>query len=640
MRDLFHIALGCILFPLFFVINSQVQADNIDSLKQAIVSYQKQGDNDNMATTWLTLSKAYYKAYEDSLALVAADSSIAVFTRAGNTKKLAVAIHTKASHLSDFGDNKASVTLYLEAIEAAKKVNFDTLLTYSLNNLGLVYKDIGQYKEALEALYAALELKEKIGMPDKSIASTLLNLGLVLDNLGKSEDAIKYYQRSYDLKEKLGDKLGMARILANMAVIYKNDGKHEKAVEWIGKSNDILAENPDDNLSYVNYTNLGNLSKKFGDNEAALKYLNLALQIAQKINDANKIGDANLNIGGYYQDVGDFKKSVGYLEKALEITEFTKSLEQMRDIHLMLSQAYSEIGETKKAYENLSLSNQFRDSIYKMEEIKAIEELKTQYETEKKEKELAQKEVQLSKEQLKVKNRNNWLTIFGSGILLILISGAFVVRQQQLKQEKLRQKADLDLQNERLRISRDLHDHIGAELTLISSSLDKKAYQAKNEEEKKEMEGISDYARGAMSQLRETIWAIHGETVKLEDFAIKLREYGNKITETKDIDFRVDAKGEDIVLGPAKTINLYRICQEAINNAVKYSGCSEILVSIQNNQQGLAINITDNGYGFDEKTTKSGYGLQNMKQRAEELSGNFELTSSKEKGTSIKVTIT
>lgn len=632
-------AIAFVLF-LFFALNTSAQTEIVDSLKTEIENYRKQGDLEKQGINWINLSKAYYKAYEDSLAIAAVDSAIKVFTKQNNTKKLAYALHTKAGHISDFGDNETGVGLYLQAIEKAKEVKYDTLLSYSLNNLGLVYKDLGKYKEAVEVLYEALELKERIGMPEKSIASALLNLGHVLDNLGKSEDAIKYYQRSYELRKKLGDKLGMARVLANIAVIYKNQEKYDKAAELIGQSNAILAENPDDALSYVNYTNLGNLSKKFGDNAAALKNLNLALASAQKMNDANKIGDANLNMGGYYQDLGDYKKSVGPLEKALEITDFTKSFEQLRDIHLMLSQAYGQLNETKKAYDNLQLSNQYRDSIYKMEEIRAIEELKTQYETEKKEKELAQTEAQLSKEQLKVRKRNNWLTIFGSGILLILVSGGFFVRQQRLKQEKLRQKADLDLQNERLRISRDLHDHIGAELTLISSSLDKKAFQSQNEEEKKEMEGIGDYARGAMSQLRETIWAIHGETVKLEDFAIRLREYGNKMTEAKDIKFKVDVSGEDVVLGPAKTINLYRICQEAINNAIKYSGCDEISVSLRNGGQGkLTLGVFDNGNGFDVSTAKKGYGLQNMKQRAEELGGSFTIESEKEKGTGIIVRV-
>lgn len=624
---------------LVFALNGNGQTEVFDSLKTEIENYRKQGNLEKQGITWVNLSKAYYRTYEDSMAILAVDSAISVFAKQKNTKKLAYAIHTKAGHISDFGDNETGVELYLLAIEKAREVKFDTLLSYSLNNLGLVYKELGKYKEAVEVLYESLELKERIGMPDKSIASAFLNLGHVLDNLGKTEDAIKYYQRSYELREKLGDKLGMARVLANMAVIYKNQENYDKAAELIGQSNAILADNPDDALSYVNYTNLGNLSKKFGDNAAALKNLNMALATAQKMNDANKIGDANLNIGGYYQDVGDYKKSVGPLEKALEITDFTKSLEQMRDIHLMLSQAYSKLNNSDKAYFNLQLSNQYRDSVYKMEEIKAIEEMKTQYETEKKEKELAQTEAQLSKEQLKVRKRNNWLTIFGSGILLILVSGGFVVRQQRLKQEKLRQKADLDLQNERLRISRDLHDHIGAELTLISSSLDKKAYQSKSEQEKQEMEGISDYARGAMSQLRETIWAIHGETVKLEDFAIKLREYGNKMAESKGVKFQVDVQGEEVILGPSKTINLYRISQEAINNAIKYSGCERVSVNINNHQGQLTLTISDDGSGFDISTAKTGYGLQNMKQRAEELGGSFEISSGKEKGTIITVDI-
>lgn len=632
-------ASGFMFLVLFTVLSAAINAATEDSLKLEVERYKKEKDDERLGKTWISLGKLYYQDYRDTLAIASVDSAIEAFKRGNSLRNLAIAYNTKGNYVSDIGNNEEALIIYAQAEKVSREIKNDTILCYVLNNTGLVYKDIGKFKEGLEMLYETLEVKEKVGMPDKSIASTLLNIGLLLDNIGKSEDAIKYYDRAYDLKEKIGDKLGMARILANIAVIRKNELKYDEAVDLIERSNAILNENPADDLYYVNYTNLGNLKKKLGDNEAALDYLQKALGMAQKMKNANLIGDANLNIGGYYQDMGDFRKSVSYLGKSLEITEFTKSLEQMRDINLMLSQAYGELDDPKKAYAHLQQSNQYRDSIYKMEEIKAIEELKTQYETERKEKELAQKDAQLSKEQLKVKARTNVMTILGSLVLLLAITGGFFFRQQRLKQEKIKQKADLDLQNERLRISRDLHDHIGAELTMISSSLDKKAYQAENDGEKKEMEEISDYARSAMGQLRETIWAIHGSAISLEDFAAKIREYGNKIAETKSIGLNVVTSGENVQLGPAKTINLYRICQEAINNAVKYSECTEIAVKVGSSNKKLEVEISDNGKGFDVASTKSGYGLQNMKQRAEELGGSFELSSSNDRGAEIKVDV-
>ena len=82
-------------------------------------------------------------------------------------------------------------------------------------------------------------------------------------------------------------------------------------------------------------------------------------------------------------------------------------------------------------------------------------------------------------------------------------------------------------------------------------------------------------------------------------------------------------------------LNLYRITQEAIQNAVKHSGATEINILFGNHNNQLILSIADNGYGFDIKTIEEGNGLGSMKKRCNDSNGNLLIESS-EKGTLVK----
>jgi signal transduction histidine kinase len=87
----------------------------------------------------------------------------------------------------------------------------------------------------------------------------------------------------------------------------------------------------------------------------------------------------------------------------------------------------------------------------------------------------------------------------------------------------------------------------------------------------------------------------------------------------------------------ANGIQLYRVLQEAIQNAIKYAEASEIQVSILQEKGRLTLQITDNGKGFDESKITPGNGLFNMRKRAQELGGKLTINSEVGSGTSVSL---
>ena len=97
----------------------------------------------------------------------------------------------------------------------------------------------------------------------------------------------------------------------------------------------------------------------------------------------------------------------------------------------------------------------------------------------------------------------------------------------------------------------------------------------------------------------------------------------------------------ELAITPDFRRNFFYTLQEAIHNAVKHGACSEITCGFKFNRQQMEITITDNGKGFDlSKGGTYGNGLLNMKKRAEDMGGTFEIQSSPGQGTRVLFTVT
>jgi signal transduction histidine kinase len=187
---------------------------------------------------------------------------------------------------------------------------------------------------------------------------------------------------------------------------------------------------------------------------------------------------------------------------------------------------------------------------------------------------------------------------------------------------------------ERERISRDLHDHLGAYAAAIKSNI----VQAE-----KEMKSIAPFqqlkenAEEMVNALRETIWTLEHEHISITNISDRLKNSVNRISNNYP-DFHIEIK-EDIVkdhiLSPTESIQLVRIIQEGLTNALKHSEGTNITIHIQSSDT-IRISITDNGKGIVGETTNQQYGIRNMKERAKEAGFMLEILSN-ETGTVIEI---
>ena len=232
--------------------------------------------------------------------------------------------------------------------------------------------------------------------------------------------------------------------------------------------------------------------------------------------------------------------------------------------------------------------------------------------------------------------RNPWVySPIAAGLLLLVV--LFVRRREQRKLELAMRKAELDrtLSAERERLSRDLHDRLGAYAAAIKSNITQ--LERSDHLVQAPLDRLKSNAEEMVTALRETIWALQQDQVPVTAIGDRLKSYVNRIAPNfPDVRIQVrDLLKHEPTLTPGAAIHLMGIIQEALTNALRHSGCSlvEILFT---GDKGFVITIHDNGSGFTPDADRTGYGLQNMRQRALE-SGFLLDISGKDGGTMVTV---
>lgn len=199
-----------------------------------------------------------------------------------------------------------------------------------------------------------------------------------------------------------------------------------------------------------------------------------------------------------------------------------------------------------------------------------------------------------------------------------------------------------EVQKEKERLSRDLHDNLGAQITWLSNNISQveTARQQQQPLEQK-MNRLKEGAGELMQTLRETIWILNKDQVSAIDFFDKLVNHASKYMEGyPSMQLQTEENiSAGIELHSGQALQLFRICQEAVTNTCKHAQAGILSLKASSAHNLFSITISDNGKGFDLDDENPGhYGLQNMQQRAKESSLALQVESGPGKGTSITIT--
>ncbi|QEI42976.1 Regulatory protein AfsR [Dolichospermum sp. UHCC 0315A] len=186
----------------------------------------------------------------------------------------------------------------------------------SLNNIGEVYKDLGEKQKALKYFNEARLLYIAEG-DKKGQASVLNNIGEVYSALGKKQDALKYYKEALHLSRAEGDKKREATSLNNIGRIYSALEKKQDALYYYKLALLLRRAESDKKGEAISLNNIGGIYSALREKEEALKYYKQALPLRRA--EGDKKGEANTlnNIGGVYSALGEKQKALESYNEAL-----------------------------------------------------------------------------------------------------------------------------------------------------------------------------------------------------------------------------------------------------------------------------------------------------------------------------------
>jgi signal transduction histidine kinase len=204
------------------------------------------------------------------------------------------------------------------------------------------------------------------------------------------------------------------------------------------------------------------------------------------------------------------------------------------------------------------------------------------------------------------------------------------------------------LERERTRISQDMHDSIGSNLTrivvlseLLNDDLSKESSKSMVSLLSKKVLAVGEMAREIIDTMNEIIWSINPIYDNLENLVNYMTKLANEILDEKKINSKlnISEKIPNVSITPEFRRNLYLIFKEALNNIIKHSEANEVEINILVEANNFIFSIEDNGVGFTENFKNSSMklhmGIENMKKRASLLDGELKIEAIPGSGTRI-----
>ncbi|WP_128548271.1 tetratricopeptide repeat-containing sensor histidine kinase [Larkinella soli] len=583
---------------------------------------------------------------------------------------------------------------YRRAYERSKQTGFTKgyfesirLMVYQLNNMGR-HTEAG--KIAREALTLARQdtSKRHLGLSYFALANTALYSGRLVE-------AVPYYQQAAHFMRLSGKLKNVAVINQNLGYIYEQQEMYEQAVAHYRKALAFDLTDPNDRRSVaIDYFSIANVLSKQDRSRESQQYYLKAKQWIDPQNDLDFAVNLYNNIAYQYSEEARYDSALYYQREALRIS---RRLENPRhELHLLMAMAQThnrmkEFGrarslldqsyaiarknnvgraELRNIYREYALATEglrdYRatagwldkyiavdDSINNQETKELLEGYRVRLKQAEARQNLAEKQRQIARLETERNRQRQWLWL--AGILTAAVAGMaafgylyYRQRQRAAGQALLAAERERELavvqselqgqQKERLRISKEMHDDLGASLTAIGL-LSEVVKSRMGPAITPEIEKISSISSDMVTTMNEIIWSLNTGNDSLNGLIAYTRAYASDFMEDAGLRLRteVEESAQEVWMRGVDRRNVFLTVKEALNNVVKHARATEVRLVMKPESDRLRIEVCDNGQGF-ASGGKPGQrnGLGNMRNRMAESGGSCEIIPS-EAGTCVKI---
>tara|TARA_R110002049_G_scaffold71370_2_gene183912 strand:- start:223 stop:2160 length:1938 start_codon:yes stop_codon:yes gene_type:complete len=634
------------IFLLSFFCNQAQTNKRLDSLKIILKNQSKR----QQFSTLIAISNIYAGIDLDS-SKIYANKAFVLSEIIGNDSLKIKALIFLGNTSWERGNYAESIENFNKSLTISNKIKNTETIADAYNGLGIAYSKLGKLNTSISYYFKTLKIYETLS-DSSGMGAVYLNIAWDYRKLKAYQKSVDYNNKSLQIYSNLKDSLHMAMVNNNIAGSFNELGHYQKSLDFSNKSKLYLEK-----LKYERYTAYPLTNIAISNDslhryvEAKKNYLK-AIELHTLNKEPYELAFLNNALANLNYNLKDYNNAALIGKEAIRFAEEVDAIEFMASASKTLAKTYEKLNRFNESNSYLKHYITYNDSILNSEKIKIITEIETKYETEKKEKEILAQRANIAEKELHINQKNTQL--IGLVVLAIVLSllGYLLYNQQKLKNHQLKKESELKealikiesqnkLQEQRLTISRDLHDNIGAQLTFIISSIENLQYgfQITNEKLKSKLTGISTFTKETIYELRDTIWAMNKSAISLEDLQVRISNFidkANTISTKTVFEFKIEPSiSNTLQFTSVEGMNIFRIVQEAVNNAIKYADAIHISVSAKNENNNIQFSITDNGIGFNEENSTIGNGLNNMKKRAHDIGAELSIHTKETIGTTV-----
>lgn len=530
------------------------------------------------------------------------------------------------------GLTDSALSYYDKALSLLRKypeVEYDSVGL--LINKGVAYYYAGDLGRALEYYLIAEQTAIKSGK-EQRLSYLLNNLGVVYRLMEDYEDAIYVYERSLKIKTQNNDLMGMANTEHNIGMAYMHQGMPDEAMGHLERSKDLYLEMGEKDQAATVDQSLGIGYFERGEYERARTLLE-GFQATNKYDySTTGMAEGNITLARLYLLDHDYSKALELLESTRAALENTSRQTAKKNLYYYLSETYRKTNQPHKALAALDKHVALVTELKSLQRQRLQEEMAAKYAVREKSQQLKLRQLELEKS-----NRQRLFLILGLAAVLLITGLLFwLVRTRNLANHELAKKNDQIRKTlgEKEILLREIHHRVKNNLQVVSSLL---SLQSRQIEDPKAQEVMKEGRNRVKSMA-----LIHQNLYQDENLVgVNAADYIEKLTQSllysykiSDKEISIQSQIDQLTLDVDVIIPLGLILNELISNSLKYafteqeSGTIDILLKQQVN--GITLQVTDDGMGIPEgldMSASKSLGMYLISSFAKKLNATFDLIS-------------
>lgn len=545
-----------------------------------------------------------------------------------------------------------------------------------LIKLGDVYEYTNQNDTALEKYDSAIAVYENLNdSTQKNFGMAYLYAATRYMHKGDFTTAAQLLENAKVIFRHNQDSASLVKAINETAVLYGMNGFTEKAIAQRKKIIELADPNTQRVLIMINYMNYATEEHKLGNDSLEVELLKKAMELGDQHRELryavySKLAVAYTKQQGcdsaiyYFQQMeagrdqfegsewlhefylwaqvytlycqNRYDETIALSQLLMDQFRAEKKYEELMEMEDLTYKSYLAKGDFERAHTHLQSFIHIKDSILSATKSNALMYMETLYEKEHRERQIAdqENEIKLLARSNLFRTRLSWSIGIG---LLLFFAGIYFYRSFrfaiQAKKMEARYSRQLIVahEDERKRISQDLHDSVGQSLILIKNKV------ALNQDE-----NTTNMVSKALEEVRSISKALHPAVLENLGLTAAIQKLVSDVDDYSEMFVSEEIDAIDGFFDDAMELQIYRIIQECLNNVLKHAKSESALVVVKDEKKRVVIQIKDYGVGFDlteDAGVVTSLGMKTLRERTQLLGGKLMIESVKGKGTSITLQV-